>query len=236
MRRNDLKTRMTLALWLLGCGASPQPQPTTPSSEPAPPSDPASAGAAAPAAGDALAASLGGLRVEVPCKGEKFGGDTECHWDPALLQTADPVWKLKREIVKTFAGSPDVTYAVALRVRGVVEPKNFTGGTVEQEHFQSGGSPQADDYNFYSIKVSDPAGTYTVNRHEKKTSHFVFPLDYTVTIPIRGGATVTVGAYDRNDISIANHTHTVVPELAPAPEAFDGQFFQIDVVSVAQPK
>lgn len=235
MRRNDAKARMTLVIWMLGCGAATQAEPATPSAPPAPVTlPPDAAGAGGPsAAGEALAGSLTGLRVEVPCKGPKFGENTECHWDPALLQTTDPAWKLKRELVRTFGGSADVTYAVTLRVRGVVEPKNFTGGKVEQEHFQSGGSPLSDDYNFYSIKVSDPAQSYTVNRHEQKTSHFVFPLDYTVTIPIRGGATVTVGAYDRNDISIANHTNTVVPELAPAPAAFDGQFFQIDVVGIA---
>ena len=50
------------------------------------------------------AASLAGLRLEVPCANPKFNNDTECHWDQGLLQTADPQWKLKREIVRTFGG------------------------------------------------------------------------------------------------------------------------------------
>jgi hypothetical protein len=83
------------------------------------------------------------------------------------------------------------------------------------------------------LKVSDPAESYTVNRHEKKVGHFLFAIDYTVTIPIRGGATVTLGAYDDNDISIANHQSIVVPEIPPAPAPFDGQFFQLDVLAVA---
>jgi hypothetical protein len=184
------------------------------------------------ASGDSAAASLAGLRIEVPCKGDKFGENTECHWDPALMVN-DPKWKLKKEIVRNFNGAPGVVHDVTIRVRGVVEPKNFTGGTVEHDHFQIGGTPDVDHYNFYSLNVSDPAQSYTVNRSDKKVGHFLFPVDYTVTIPIRGGAAVTLGAYDDNDISIANHQNIVVPEIPPAPAAFDGQFFQLDVVAVA---
>jgi hypothetical protein len=192
-------------------------------------------GAAAPVpptAGDSPVASLAGLRIEVPCKGDKFGENTECHWDPALM-VSDPKWKLKKEIVKTFSGAPGVVHDVTIRVRGVVEPKNFTGGTVEHDHFQIGGTPDVDHYNFYGLNVSDPAQSYTVNRSDKKVGHFLFPIDYTVTIPIRGGAAVTLGAYDDNDISIANHQNIVVAEIPPAPAAFDGQFFQLDVLSAA---
>jgi hypothetical protein len=181
---------------------------------------------------DKPAASLGGLRLEVPCANPKFTNDTECHWDPSLLQTADPRWKLKREIVRTFSGKPGTTYAVTLHVRGVVEPKNFTGGEVQHDHFQAGGEPVKNDYNFYSLHVSDPEATYTFNRNEEKVGHYTFAIDYKVTIPIRGGATVTMGAYDSNDVSIANHQHHVVAGVPPAPAAFDGQFFQLDVVSV----
>lgn len=194
-------------------------------------------GVPAPAASAASpAGSLAGLRLEVPCKGQKFGeDDTECNWDPALKQTADPKWKLKKEITRIFAGDPAVVYDVTLRVRGVVEPKNFTGGTVLHDHFQIGGTPHVDNYNFYTVKISNPAETYTVNRHQKKIGHYVFAIDYTVTIPIRGGATVTMGGYDDNEIAIANHKGVVVPEVPPAPAPFDGHFFQLDVIS-AVPK
>ena len=178
------------------------------------------------------AGSLAGLRLEVPCSGAKFGGDTECHWDPALLQSADPAWKLKREIVRTFGGEPGALYDVTLRVRGVVEPKNFTGGEVQFDHFQTGGTPVRNDYNFYNLAVSAPAATYTVNRNAEKVGHYTFAIDYQVTVPIRGGATVTMGAYDSNDVAIANHKHLVVAGVPPAPAPFDGQFFQLDVMKV----
>ena len=177
------------------------------------------------------ASSLAGLRIDVPCA-DKFNGATECHWDRALLQSADPAWKMKHELSRTFGGKPGVVYQVTLRVRGVVEPKNFTGGDVKFDHFQSGGAPVKNDYNFYNIVVSDPAATYTVNRNVDKVGHYTFPIDYRVTIPIRGGATVTVGAYDSNDVAIANHAHHVVAGVPPAPAPFDGQFFQVDVESV----
>ena len=186
---------------------------------------------ASPAAGRGdPAASLAGLRLEVPC-GDHFNGDTECHWNRELTQMADPQWKLKREIVRTFGGRAGTTYDVTFHVRGVVEPKNFTGGGVQLEHFQAGGTPVKNDYNFYSLRVSDPEGTYTFNRHEQKVGHYTFAIDYRVTIPIRAGATVTMGAYDSNDVAIANHEHHVIAGVPPAPQPFDGQFFQLDVES-----
>ncbi len=189
-------------------------------------------GASTTAKGDDPAASLAGLRLEVPCANPKFDNDTECHWDRSLLQSADPAWKLKRELTRTFAGKAGILYDVTLRVRGVVEPKNFTGGEVQREHFQIGGTPVKNDYNFYRLAVSDPEATYTFNRHADKVGHYTFPIDYTVTIPVRGGATVIMGAYDSNDVAIANHQRHVIAGVPPAPEPFDGQFFQLDVVSV----
>jgi hypothetical protein len=177
------------------------------------------------------AESLAGLRIEVPCANPKFNQDTECHWDQSLRQTADPDWKLKREIVRAFTGRKGAMYDVTLHVRGVVEPKNFTGGTVQFDHFQTGGTPVKNDYNFYSLHVSDPEATYTFNRNAEKVGHYTFPIDYRVTIPVRGGAIVTMGAYDSNDVAIANHQHHIVVGVPPAPLPFDGQFFQLDVDS-----
>jgi len=188
--------------------------------------------ASTPAGESDHAASLAGLRLEVPCANPKFNKDTECHWEQSLLQTADPRWKLKRELVRTFDGRKDTLYDVTLHVRGVVEPKNFTGGTVQFDHFQTDGTAVKNDYNFYSLHVSDPEATYTFNRNEEKVGHYVFAIDYSVRIPVRGGAIVTMGAYDSNDVAIANHQHLVVNGVPPAPAPFDGQFFQLDVESI----
>lgn len=208
----------SLAMLTGGCGAS-SPAPATP------------AGAGA----DDVASGLIGLRLELPCKGPKIADNQECHWDPAYVQSTDKSFTLKKEITKNLGGKPDVVYDITVRIRGVVEPKNFTGGTVEKDHFQIGGSAVDDHYNLYQLKVSDPAQTYTVNRHQDKVGHFVFPIDYTAVIPVRGGASVTMGEYDTNDIAIANWKNLVVEGIAPAPAPYDGQFFQVEVVS-AKPK
>ena len=49
------------------------------------------------------------------------------------------------------------------------------------DHFQTGGTPVKNDYNFYSLHVSDPEATYTFNRNEEKVGHYVFAIDYRVT-------------------------------------------------------
>lgn len=188
-------------------------------------------GCAGAPAGKADLASLGGLRLEVPCA-DHFNEATECHWPRTLLQPAGSEWKLRQEISRTFTADPRTLYDVTLRVRGVVEPKNFTGGEVRFEHLQAGGSPVKNDYNFYNLEVSEPRALFTLNRNQEKVGHYTFRIDYTFTVPIRGGATVKIGAYDSNDVAIANHQHHVVPEVAPAPQPYDGQFFQIDVVSI----
>jgi hypothetical protein len=176
-------------------------------------------------------AALSGLRLEVPCA-DHFNQDTECHWPRALLQPAASDWKLKQEISRTLPADPRVVYDVTFRVRGVVEPKNFTGGEVRYAHLQSGGTAVKNDYNFYNLEISEPHALFTLNRNEEKVGHYTFPIDYTFTVPVRGGAAVKIGAYDSNDVAIANHQHHVVPGADPAPEPFDGQFFQVDVIAV----
>jgi hypothetical protein len=180
---------------------------------------------------DRAAASLAGLRIEVPCA-DHFNQGTECHWQRELLQPAGSPWKLELAAERAFAADPNAVFDVTLHIRGVVEPKNFTGGEVRFEHFQSGGAPVKNDYNFYNIEVSEPRAVYTVNRSAEKVGHYTFPVDYRVTIPVRGGAKVRVAAYDSNDVAIANHQRHVVAGVPPDPQPFDGQFFQVDVESV----
>ena len=191
----------------------------------------------------------------VPCANPNVqsAGPTECRWDPGLADrrpkpgmetascvelsvviTAAPVsWSLLDAIAMTRRELSTRRTRHDVALQSWMVPKNFTGGTVQFDHFQTGGTPVKNDYNFYSLQVSDPQATYTFNRNEEKVGHYAFPIDYRVTIPIRGGAIVTMGAYDSNDVAIANHKHFMVVGVPPAPQPFDGQFFQIDVESVA---
>ncbi len=185
------------------------------------------------------AGEMNGYRWELPCE-DPSARDT-CAWDPTLLEGAldDPQYTLHRETLVTFGGDANVVYDVTIRIRGVTEPKNFDGGEVQQDHFQIGGTPTVDDYNIYAIDVADPQQRYTINRHETPHNHFLFVMDYTVTIPIRGGTTVGLEMMDPNNIAIANPGGAsgqmdpfVVPDIPPAPEPFYGQFAQVDVISV----
>ena len=182
-------------------------------------------------------ASLSGLRLEVPCANPKFNNDTECHWDQGLLQTADPAVETQARDRAHFRRRKGTVYEVTLHVRGVVEPKNFTGGSVQFDHFQTGGTPVKNDYNFYSLHVSGPRGDLHLQPQRREGGALrVSPSTIACDIPIRGGATVTMGAYDSNDVAIANHQHFVVNGVPPAPAPFDGQFFQLDVEAVTPRK
>ncbi|HWB73874.1 MAG TPA: hypothetical protein VG755_02940 [Nannocystaceae bacterium] len=186
-----------------------------------------------------FAGEMNGYRWELPCADPSLR-DT-CAWDPALLDGAldDPQYTLHRQTLVVFGGDPNVVYDVTIQIRGVVEPKNFDGGEVQAEHFQIGGTPTIDDYNIYAIDVGDPQQRYTINRHETPHNHFLFVMDYTVTIPIRGGTGVGLEMIDPNDQAIANPGGAsgqsdpfVVPDIPPAPDPFYGQFAQLDVIAV----
>lgn len=186
----------------------------------------------------AFAGEMNGYRWELPCEDPSLR-DT-CAWDPALLEGAldDPNVTLHRETLVVFGGDPGVVYDVEIRIRGLTEPKDFTGGEVLADHFQIGGTPGTNDYNIYGVEVSDPAQAYTLNRNEMGTGHYTFVVDYTVTIPIRGGAEVRLSMIDPNNIAIANPGGNVgtepfvVPDIPPFPDPFYGQFLQMDVLSV----
>jgi hypothetical protein len=188
-----------------------------------------------------LAGEMNGFRWELPCDNPEERD--VCTWDSSLLEGSieDDYWALRRENVVVFGGDAGTGYDVTFRVRGVTEPKNFTGGEVQKKHFQIGGEPVVDDYNIYSIRVSDPAQVYTLNRNERATGHFTFVVDYTVTIPIDGGAEVVLGMYDHNTLAIANpggssavNDPLAVPGVPPFPEPYFGHFLQLDVISVTR--
>lgn len=216
-------------------GAAPTTAPTD-STGPADPDGSSSSGGEDPLE---FAGEMHGYRWELPCADPSLR-DT-CPWDPALLEGAidDPAVTLHRETLVVFGGDPAVVYDVELRLRGLVEPKSFSGGEVWEEHFQIGGTPDVNDYNIYAIDVADPAERYTLNRNAMGVGHYTFVIDYTVTIPIRGGSEVRLTMIDPNAIAIANPGGSsgstdpfVVPDVPPYPDPFYGQFIQMDVLSV----
>lgn len=168
-----------------------------------------------------VAVGLDGLRWEIPC-----GADAGL----ACVVT-DPT-----PVVAHLAGAAGTTYQVTLRFRGVVEQKAYTGG-VADGYFYTGGAEDGGAYNVYAMTVSSPAQTYFLNAGASDITN-CWPLDYTETIPIDAGATVTLTSQAKDGQEIKNRDAAtgapiVVPDVPPAPDPFNGQFIQMDVVSVS---
>lgn len=216
------------SLGLLACGDSSTgtlpPPPTSPLSDAGTTSEADAGDAAVTEIPDAaaVATSLGGLRWNLPCT-TPFNEDN--------CNTTDP------SAVTATLGGASGTYQVTLRFRGVVEGKTYTGGSTEGP-FNIGGVPATDGFNLYKMEVSDPPQSYYLNAGTSGVG-LCFAIDYTKTIPMAAGATVSLTATAVDGVQHKNlddtYTPIVVAGIAPAPDAFDGQFIQMDVVSVSGP-
>lgn len=92
---------------------------------------------------------------------------------------------------QTVPGTIGVPYTGHFRVRGVISRAVYTGGSNDGAYFQTGGAIADARQDYAKLTVSDPAAVYYLNRGATKTGYNV-PLDYTVSIPVVGGATVTL--------------------------------------------
>jgi len=187
------------------------------------------------------AAALDQQRLETPCTSIPNAQTPDlCTWRP--LGTDCPTAGLFLNRMVAFGGRAGAPYDVSIRVRGVVEPKAYTGGRDGGDHFYVGGQPTSTGYNVLRLTVSSPPQVFYLNSDQGDgESHRVFTVDYTKTIRINGGAglTLEVGDTDcavvRNCQSFATSACTplVVAGIPPAPMGFNGQFLQFDVVGIA---
>lgn len=182
-----------------------------------------------------IGASINGYRFEFPCKepmpeNPKAGADCV-----SGLVKGDPNKTDNFTAERKFDGEKGKRYKVTLRFRGVVEPMMYKGGKMDGEYFYIGGEPNNKTYNIYKIAVSSPASHYFLNRQDA-VGHKIFTIDYTKTIEIDGDATLTFTGDGQNGRLISNFSKLVVPDIAPAPQPFNGQFVQVDVVDVALAK
>jgi hypothetical protein len=166
--------------------------------------------------------ALDGLRWEIPCGGG--GGEHYCDCsDPAPRSTV-------------LAGPDGMSYDVTLRFRGVVELKTYDGGWSDGL-WQVGGSPANDPYNVYRLEISSPPQVYYLNRGTSGLETCQ-ALDYTRTVRMAVGATVTLSAQALDGYQIKNRDGArnpiVVPGVPPAPAAYAGQFIEMDVVEVRE--
>ncbi len=182
-----------------------------------------------------IAASIDGYRYEFACKdpmpeNPKPGAD-----GISARATDDPATNDKFTDVKKFGGEPVKRYKVTIRVRGVVEPMMYKDGKMDGDYFYVGGEPNNATYNIYKLTVSSPESHFFFNRQDT-VGHRIFTIDYTKTIEIEGGATLTFHGNGQNGRMITNFSKLVVPDVAPAPKPFNGQFIQLNVIDVAEAK
>jgi hypothetical protein len=151
-----------------------------------------------------------------------------------------------------FGGTPGTVYQVTIRVRGIVEPKHYTGGVKDTAHegFYTGGAPSTSgNYNVYLLKTSGMQGqSYFLNALNQQEAHFSYAIDYTVTIPIEGGADMWFLSDDSNCSAIKNCDTSSVDKPGNQPgckpitlagfnepgitQPYNGQFIVIHVLDV----
>jgi hypothetical protein len=181
-------------------------------------------------------AVLRGLRKEIPCKyGNASGG-------PLLAcNTGDICWlegeqnggSSKWPSSVTIGGDPAVTYEIVLRVRGVIEPKDYNAQCVAQFtgpiHVCKGGAPGGTTFNPWSMTIANPPAVYYMNRSATAPTHRVEMIDGQFTIQSRGKSNIDFLVDTLNGGEIRNCS-IVVPGVPPT-TPFNGNFFHLDVVS-----
>ncbi len=169
-----------------------------------------------------VAGTLNGLRLELPCTGP-IDAAVGCKCPNTSTASA------------TLQGKSGTQYEVTLRFRGVVEQKAYTGGTVDGYWYAGGGGVANDGFNAYKLTIQDPPQTYFLNAGSSDILH-CFAIDYTRTVRVSAGAAVTLTADAGDSVEVtnldANGVAIVIPGVPPAPQAYNGQFVQMDVVSV----
>ena len=178
--------------------------------------------AGTPDAGN-IAAALDGLRWELPCVSP---------WPSA------PEWVCVStpDVTRTTRLTGDATrqYTVRLRLRGVVETKEYVGATGVP--IARGGTPVDDAWNVYRLDVSNPPQRWHLNRGVTGL-YFCRVIDEELVVTAQGDATFTLFAstVDPERTQINNHGADGGALLPPGfpPPPFDGQFIQMDVLSVS---
>lgn len=180
---------------------------------------------------DKPGAALDGFRFEFPCKGKMPDKPKKGAGCLSALVTGDPFKTDNFTKTLRFGGEKGKTYAVTMRFRGVVEPMMYKNGKMDGDYFYIGGEPNNATYNIYKIEVASPHSHYFLNRQDR-VGHRIFTIDYTKTIEVEGGSKITLSGNGQNGKLISNFAQHVVPDIAPAPKPYHGQFIQIDIVKV----
>jgi hypothetical protein len=140
--------------------------------------------------------------------------------------------------VATMVGTTGAIYSASFRIRGVVELCNYTGGSDTNSSFAKKDPTGNTSFlvNQYKMIVSNPSATYVLNHGTFDfNSH---ALDYILTIPVAGGATITFEADTIDGQQAKNNSNVSVtdddiskPIVVTQP--YNGQFLQCDAKSIS---
>jgi hypothetical protein len=167
--------------------------------------------------------TLDGLRWELPCV-DTNPGPGSC---AAVYATSSHSG--------VVGGVPGREYILNLRFRGVVEQNTYSGG-VKEGYWYIGGTPSDPSFNIYKLEISDPQQYYYLNAGTAGI-YYTWLIDYVKRVRVKGGATVTLSLDTADGRLITNYdqngTPIVIPDIPPAPNAYNGQFLQLDLESVS---
>jgi hypothetical protein len=116
----------------------------------------------------------------------------------------------------------------------VIEQKTYSGGC-RDNYWLSGGDDNGDSFNVYELSISSPAQHYFLNTGTSNIGN-CFVIDYEETFRADSGATVTLYAASNDNQEIQNIDPTGMPltvDGTTIPQPFNGQFIEVDVVSVS---
>jgi len=168
-------------------------------------------------------------RVELPCLDvPECGGTNICALTPSDGAST------------TLVGDPAVLYDVQLRFRGVIETKTYKHGR-QDGFFHTEGESDPSNESEYRISISDPEQIIFLNS-ASQPQNFSEAIDYERTVTMRGNAElelagdrgIEVCGRDNGEVDADPSTRIVIPDIPPSPDPFDGQFLQIDLVSITE--
>jgi hypothetical protein len=212
----------------MGLAPAPAAQPSAPANMPAAaaPMQPAAMPAAATPA--EVGGDLEGFLHLAPCQSQDFGHDCTLPLCQGGSKTLEQTLQL--------GGDPNTTYDLTIHVYGVVEPRNYTGGTRRagdnfnvngSDFWYVGGAVPANPgtYNSYEMHINPPvagaANTYFLNSRTGTDAPALVRLDYEASFPVRGGGNILWRSFDLNCRQITNCNTTECGTIGPKPVTLD---------------
>lgn len=172
-----------------------------------------------------VATEVQGLRVEILCG----IGDPYCTCTNEV-----------RTKTANITGSGSATYRLNLRIRGVIEQKEYVaaptpGGAagMNASFFVRGGNPKNDLWNVYKLESDIPSIQYHLNSG-RSGNDFVDAIDYVVDIDVASGAKLVLSG-DPVGVDMAkNRNEMGQPVTVPGFPVTNSQWVQVDVMSATR--